>query len=294
MPSIYKNSIEYIRATNPGFEVRVVDSTIARDTLKSISPDLDSVFDDILIPAVKSDIMRMAILHKFGGWYIDCDSRPRIGVDFWADSSTELVLNWVDVGGKVSLQNSFLGGKREHDFFVRALTLMGKIIPRRMAHYNVYRSSGPEICLLAATPYVKDSRTNFSEMDYKFIDVIMGHTKGSWTFQECCGIWGNEQNPVKFNGNVPIGRIESLDAFNFFKKTFAKFPKTENENMRNLMVRAGAHYVYKHKISEEVCDLFVKYVPVSMSDAYKKLQEKLKEIGSQNGYERISKHISGN
>lgn len=292
MPSIYRNSIDYIAAMHPEYEVQVAGPELARPTLRKLAPDLDAVFDRILIPSVKSDIMRMALLHQFGGWYIDCDSRPRIGVTFWDSEHTRLLLNCANVNNKISLMTAFMGGAQHHPFFARALELMGRVIPRRMTHYNVYRSSGPDICLYAATPFLHEPDTRYVEMDYRHIDVIMGKPKGSWTFQEACGIWADDEHPVRFNSQATVGRIDSLEALAFYRTTFARFPQTEAENWRKLMLLAGVQYVQKHGIGAEILDLFIRHVPRSETAAWEALAAQLRETGATASADTLARHLA--
>lgn len=291
MPPIYRNSIDYIAAMHPEYEVQVAGPDLARPTLRKLAPDLDAVFDKILIPSVKSDIMRMALLHQFGGWYLDCDCRPRIGVSFWDSEPTRLLLNCTKVNDKISLMSSFMGGAQHHPFFARALELMGRVIPRRLTHHSVYRSSGPDICLYAATPFLNEPDTRYVEMDYRHIDVIMGKPKGSWTYQEACGIWADDAHPVRINTNVPLARIESLEALAFYRSTFARFPETEAENWRKLMLRAGAHYVHKHGIGDEILELFIRHVPTTETAAWEALANKLRETGAEACAATLARHL---
>ena len=289
LPDIYDNSIRYITAVNPEYEVALVDGTCARDRLKDLAPRLEAIFDDILIPAVKSDIMRMAILHKFGGWYLDCDSRPRVGLDHWGMGDHDLALKYVVVNGKMSVHNSIIGGAAGHGFFAHSLRLMERVVVDRLTHYSVYRSTGPDLCLLSATPFLRAESTRFDPMDYELIDVIQSPHKGTWTFQECCGLWANDTDPVVFRPHVELARIERLDALAYFRRMFDRFAATQADNYKKLMLRAGVHYVHKHGISDEILSLSERFVPNGERAYYNRLHDKLAEQKDEAGLARLAR-----
>ena len=59
LPERYRKNITYLKAMNPEYDISVVDSRKGKSVIKSISKPLYDVFDDINIPAVKSDIIRV-------------------------------------------------------------------------------------------------------------------------------------------------------------------------------------------------------------------------------------------
>lgn len=127
-------------------------------------------------------------------------------------------------------------------------------------------------------------------MDYRYIDIIMGHTKGSSTYQECCGIWGDATHPVKLNVQVPLARIESPEALAYFRETSARFPQTETETLRRLMLRAGVHYLHKLGNGREILDLFRTHVPRTEAATWQALAAKLREAGDTASSSALARH----
>lgn len=62
-----------------GHAVRVFTNTDARRALNELSPGIGGLFEMIRIPACRSDLARLALLHKFGGFYVDAHSAPGDG-----------------------------------------------------------------------------------------------------------------------------------------------------------------------------------------------------------------------
>lgn len=289
LPERYRQNIDYLKAMNPEYDIAVVDSRKGKSVIKSISKPLFDIFDDISIPAVKSDIIRMALLYKYGGWYCDCDSSPRVSPDFWSKTGSDLILFSVQENKKRNIQNSILGGVAGHPFFRTAIEIMGHVVCGKHAHYSVYRSTGPVICMQAASRYVAQEGVLVTPIDYELIDVITGGTKGSWVFQERCGIWSNAKSPVVFRGDTALERFESLDAFEYFKDMFDRYPKNRVDNYRKMLRRAGKHYVHKHGISKEITELSERFIIHSNRAYFKELLEVVERCGDSASSAKIQK-----
>lgn len=278
--SAYERNIEHVRIINPDRDVKVVDDSFCIPILRQIFPEYVSLYKKIVIPAAKSDIMRLVLLYEYGGWYIDCDMRPRTSLDYWDYSNKDLYVFWVLNGNKKTISNNFIGGAAGHPFFKKALKVIFSFLETRFFINSVYHSTGPNAVFCAAGSYLHDSGVEFQEMDYRVIDVIGDKTKGSWTYQENCGIWHDEQNPPKFYPHIPLDRIESQEAFHYFCKVFDEFPENRAENYGRLLQRAGVHYLHKHNFVQEIADLTEKFWPyIKDKEYFKKLSDKYKEKG---------------
>lgn len=292
LPQPYRRNVRYFQEVNPDYDVEVIDSTAALEVVRELSPELFEIFEAIRIPAVRSDIIRMAVLYKHGGWYVDCDTSPRVSLDYWSRSGAKLVLFKVLAANKVAIQNSIMGGTAGHPFFKRSIEIMGRVVGSRSWHYNVYKSTGPAIVMQAASVFAGDPSTLLEEMDYSLVDVISGGTKGSWTYQERCGIWSNEQHPLEFNPNTAVERLESLEAFEYFKKSFEDFPATKAENYRKLLLRCGVQYVRRHGIGKEIAGLSRQYVPAEEVDYHRSLASMMRKKRLEKGLVALDRRFS--
>lgn len=294
LPELYKKNVDYTKLVNPDYRTLVVDDDFCIPVLSRLVPDAVDLYQKISIPAVKSDIMRMALLYEFGGWYVDCDMRPRVSLDYWASMDFDLYLFWVNNSNKVSIQNCFLGGRAGHEFFRHALNTFFRILEDGGFNYHVYKVTGPDAVLAASGGYLHDAETRFEQMDYAYIDVFGEVSKGSWTYQECCGIVHDRDDPPIIRTNVDLSRIESLTAFEYFVSVFDRYPATQARNYGKLLSRAGVHYVHKHKINDVITELSLKYADhISDATYFSRLTEKLEEQGDRKNIEKVARSANG-
>ncbi|GKX33187.1 MAG: hypothetical protein MnENMB40S_08050 [Rhizobiaceae bacterium MnEN-MB40S] len=153
----------------------------------------------------------------------------------------------------------------------------------------MYPNTGPAAILAAAGAYINLGATKYKEADYSYVDVEGDETKGSWTYQEACGILIDDDNPCKFHSSRNVDQIGSLEAFVYFTKMFDRFPQTMANNYRKLLLKAGNHYVMEHKLNNEIVDLSLKYVnPEEHPKYYSELTETLSKLNDFKNTERIS------
>ena len=127
-------------------------------------------------------------------------------------------------------------------------------------------------------------------MDYKNVDVIGDpKTKGSWTYQECLGIYYDDATPPIINTNVSIGRIESLEAFDFFTNKINLYGNREI-NYKKLLAKAGHHYVLKHDL-DSIADLLIKYYSVIDKDLYMKCYDQYENNNNTKSVSKLKKHL---
>lgn len=76
IPTAFQKNIRHAAEAFPEWDISVLGDTSAAALLRRDWPDIAAVYDRIWIPAVRSDIARMAALYAYGGWYIDADTIP--------------------------------------------------------------------------------------------------------------------------------------------------------------------------------------------------------------------------
>ena len=257
-----KRNIRQTEAIHPDHKVSIIDAKIVKNILKNYFHGLAEVYDDIPIPAAKSDIGRLAILFDQGGWYIDCDMSLRISLNYYENFRKDLYLFTRIDNNKITSPNALIGGIKGHAFFKRALTIISRLLINKINNYSVFKTTGPMAMISAVSEFMNDKNVLVQELDYTLFDVINdGKTKGSWTWMENCGVLLNKENPCLFNGNSSIERIGSIDAFNYYKSTFNMFPETKERNFKVMLKRLAIHHLNNNKqIKDDVISLINKYL----------------------------------
>ena len=271
-----KKNILYTEAIHPDHKVTVVDSKIVKNILDKYFPDLANVYNDIQIPAAKSDIGRLAILFDQGGWYIDCDMSLRVSVNYFESFRKDLYLFTRIDNNKITAPNAFMGGIKGHRFFSKALNIITRMLINKINNYSVFKTTGPMAVIPAVSEFMRDENVMVQDLDYTLFDVINdGKTKGSWTWMENCGVLINKENPCIFNSNSSIDRIGSIDAFYFYIKIFNMFPETKDRNFKSMLRRLAIHHLDKNKqIKEEVKTLINEYLDPNIDQEIFKAMQK--------------------
>lgn len=280
IPAPYRKGISFTEMINPDYNVKVHDLGDILPVLEEHAPVLAKFVDTIQIPAAISDIARLALIYAYGGWYVDTDTVPRVAIDYWANSGHEAyIFSRID-NSKLIVQNSLLGAKAGHPVFLHALRVIERLLESRQYNYSVYSATGPIALIAAVSPFVSEPKVYFDEMDYSLVNVIGGGTKGSWTYQENCGILMSQEEPPVFNPHSSLDRIGSVEAWRFYRKVFDMYPETRQRNYVRLLERLGVHHVHKKKLKGEVLELAQEFLPIEdHEEFYRKLVDELSAQG---------------
>jgi mannosyltransferase OCH1-like enzyme len=77
MPSKMKKSVEFVKASNPEFNMYIYDDNECKNFLKKyFKQDIVDAFDSLIPGAYKADLWRYCILYKYGGVYQDIKFQP--------------------------------------------------------------------------------------------------------------------------------------------------------------------------------------------------------------------------
>lgn len=115
-----------------GIEHRVWTADAAAALIADGFPDVvQRAFDTAPHPAMQSDVLRLAILHRYGGVYLDADMtlRKRTGPDLWTSFTGGLVFKW-SLPERQNCPNWLLGFRPGHDLAWNCLNYTAT----RMAH----------------------------------------------------------------------------------------------------------------------------------------------------------------
>ena len=279
-PDSYRRGMEYTEILNADHEVILHGFDDVLRVVDLHTPQLADLVRSMRIPAAIADIGRLALLFEYGGWYVDADTVPRVALNYWTSSEKDAyVFTRID-NSKVIVQNSLLASRAGHPMFLGALKAIENIVTSRMYNYSVYRATGPTALLGALSPYLEASDVSVSDIDYSYIDGAPHATKGSWTFQENCGIVIGPDCPPVFNPHSSLDRIGSIAAWNYYRSVFDDYSETRASNYRALIGRLGVHHVHQETIKDEVLDLVERYMsPDTDREFYEKLLRELVNQG---------------
>jgi tetratricopeptide (TPR) repeat protein len=141
------------RALNPDMDYRLYSNADARGFLRQTQdPDTLEAFNRAREPAMKADILRLALLHRHGGWYADADDRCLGGIAELAAAGHDLVVYREDLG---TLGNNFIGAVPGHPAIGRALADAVKAINRGDTDI-VWLSTGPGLLTRAVASWLAE------------------------------------------------------------------------------------------------------------------------------------------
>ena len=114
MPEWVEQNIDNFQKMNPEFEVEVYNES-------SLSEEYRSIFNSVPDMCQKSDLLRLSVLKRFGGWYFDCDfvflkPMKEMLEDYKVDDETRFFITkqWGSDNNKV-YANGFLGVAKDFD-----------------------------------------------------------------------------------------------------------------------------------------------------------------------------------
>lgn len=289
IPNAFRRNIEYTKLICPDHEVRVVGDDVCRPLVEQYFPDELRLYDAIAIPAAKSDIARILLLYHFGGWYLDCDTQLRTNIDHWEEEDIDLYLFLRrNENNRLLIPNRFIGGRREHPFFLRAIKLFFSLLKSKFNHYSVYKTTGPDALLAAYGVYLEAPMTRLSEIKSELLQTCRGKSTGSWKYQQNCGIWYNDDNPPNFKPNPRfIKQYEKLDAFRFYCSVFDWYPDTRQNNYVSLLNSMGCRYLKRHNLVEEIDALTEEFKDsFTNGDYFHRLAQTYRELGERKYYRK--------
>jgi len=128
---------------NPGWSYRCFDRTTASLFFKEVFGD--SVQEDFLsirLPAMQSDVFRVAYLMTHGGLWVDAATTCLSPLDHWLDPQTPLVLVRRDVNSTKVCNGIIYAHQPQHKFLEAVWSSIASLIAKR-AGTNVWKMFGP-------------------------------------------------------------------------------------------------------------------------------------------------------
>ncbi|MDO5705370.1 MAG: glycosyltransferase [Paracoccus sp. (in: a-proteobacteria)] len=143
MPAAFYGNVIHCAHHQPGWQVILLHDSDAPALLDGLDPVLAETYPRIRPPAARSDILRLAFLFRYGGWYIDADSSPIIALDGF-DLSRPVMFRRDDMSrGDRFCANHCLFFDAGHEIPRRCLDRIADNIRQKRHLYEVEAFSGP-------------------------------------------------------------------------------------------------------------------------------------------------------
>ncbi|WP_397541015.1 glycosyltransferase family 32 protein [Salipiger aestuarii] len=234
MPNIFQENILASRCIHYNWKVHVINDEMAQEIIGDYDPLLLEAYQMIRIPACRSDLVRLVLLLKYGGWYLDCDIYPNKAVDYLG-TERPLLFRRDDDGpeqsyGRVTNMAMFL--PKEHSLALDALSVIKNYIREKVHLHNVFLFSGPG--LITA---ISDRNGVFEENLLSFQKYFRG---GARTFRT-----------TKSEATTSWMATQSFGIFDDTEPRYPRFPKKIDEKAANIIV----DFVKKHNLKKEFEEL---------------------------------------
>ena len=136
------NIINLIKIKNPEFKIYLFDNKKCRLFLKNhFQKSILFTFDKLKPGAYKSDLFRLCILFKYGGFYIDTYLLPNIKLIEFIDNDQVIVNERLGIHG---IFNAFIGSIPNHIFFNKAINGIINNVKNNFYGKNQYDITGPQ------------------------------------------------------------------------------------------------------------------------------------------------------
>jgi len=136
-----RSCIEQVRNINPGYKYYYFTSYDCRNFIQKHYPDVLEAYDLLLPGAYKADLWRYCILHKYGGFYMDCRMYPYASFDSVITKETEF-MSCID-GIPNMLYQAILGAIPASSYMQNAIDESLDNIKRRQNRIGDLAITGP-------------------------------------------------------------------------------------------------------------------------------------------------------
>jgi len=164
LPSKYKEHVRRYRTLNPGNHVLWDDERI-RKLLTAHYPHLLTVYDNYQFWVMRVDLAKYAILHRYGGFYVDMDTEPKASfkglVPLTGNKPTFYIKTfpwYLDVILQTFLNNNFMYSPYpQHPLFALLIERARQSAPRMFYDLKIYyilNSVGPHFMMNVIEEYV--------------------------------------------------------------------------------------------------------------------------------------------
>ena len=146
LPEPFHNVLRNAQQFHPCTQVYLHDKTDGKDFLEKYYPDMVESYHAIIPGAFKSDIIRICLLEKYGGWYADMSILFNESLSM-VPENVDMVLvndhNFRNDNVGVGITNGFMYSKQNNPFIQKMIQHMKKNIQERVYNESCLNITGP-------------------------------------------------------------------------------------------------------------------------------------------------------
>lgn len=195
IPAAYTQNIQRIADMMPGWSVQLVGDTIINALLARHEPDIHQIYDDIRVPACRSDIARQLLLAHYGGWYLDSDMQCAGPLtDFPMDRPILIRRDDTEaMCARFRVINGIMYIPKGHKLPARVLRGINRNLSRPALLHDVLGFAGPKLLSRVAQQYKEEHLNILLASEYLYTDdgfftELTTSTSFSWRIQQPFGI----------------------------------------------------------------------------------------------------------
>ncbi|NPU05967.1 glycosyltransferase [Roseobacter sp. HKCCD6490] len=145
LPKAFHENLDFAEARYPEWIFSILTDVAAHRLLERDWPEIAKEYNDIWIPACRSDIARLAALYAFGGWYLDADTLPTGDLRPLTGDTNVIVFRDTKprLKQRGDVMNGFLYMPRGSDLARAMLEQITKNLRERKDVYRVMDFAGP-------------------------------------------------------------------------------------------------------------------------------------------------------
>lgn len=197
LPEDFEAKIARTADLHPDWRVILAGDIATTELLRTTYPRLAAIYPHIRIPASRSDIARMALLRRFGGWYLDCDMHLARSLDDLSGRKPVAIRrnDRAEMRKTYRLMNGVLYMPRGHVLPRRVLTRIVRNLDRPETLYSVLNFAGPMV-LSAVAETMPQNRlrilpaTRVFRREGALFQEERNETGFTWRIQEGFGLIG--------------------------------------------------------------------------------------------------------
>jgi len=154
-PRKFDDNRKKFQELHPNWEVKLWTDESCQKLLAEDYPWFAPTYDKLKTVIIKVDSMKYAVLHKYGGVYVDMDMIPSFNIENVTQGTHAMMIldNNDEKGGNIN--NNFMGSVSGHPFFLDMLHTIGSLAELPVRRHNKYADT---LCLtgwMVTTPIWK-------------------------------------------------------------------------------------------------------------------------------------------
>ena len=222
LPNPYKNNFKVAEALHIGCNVELINQQIANTYVSDFYKEtgIKITLDEVVIPAAKSDIIRLIALYLHGGWYLDIDLQLKRNLEYLSNNNEFVLFHRKDKFDGYWLTNMVMYFKNGHPLLLDIIKFIQHCLNNDTLMYDVWSCTGPG----ALTAFINKhgiNENNTLPFDRFFTGTgrvfrsIDSNTGSSWKYQQAFGI----KKGLEYNQYVMPREYENSDRLiGFLKK----------------------------------------------------------------------------